>query len=246
MPNTRKVVGQTACTTSALRDAEAQANNRRTLNLLPTVIRIAIIDDHAIVRTGLKQFFGDQVDMRVVAEGQCGRDVIDILRDHEVDVILLDLNMPDLNGVDALAAIRARNEAVGVLFLTGYPAEQFATTLFRQGASGFLNKNEDPEMIATAVRTIALGKRFITPEVAQIMASHALGEKEKMPHETLSERELQVFMRLSKGETIGAIAESLSLSVKTVSTFRTRLMDKMKLSSNSELTYYAMKQGLID
>ncbi len=210
------------------------------------MINVAIVDDHAIVRSGLRQFLGEQVDMRVVAEGTTGRDVVDILREHEVDVILLDLNMPGLNGVDALAAIRARNEAVGVLFLTGYPAEQFAATLFRQGASGFLAKHEEPETIAKAIRTIALGKRFITSEVAEILAGHALGEKEKLPHETLSERELQVFMRLAKGETIGTIADNLSLSVKTVSTFRTRLMEKMKLTTNSELTYYAMKQGLID
>ena len=210
------------------------------------MIRVAIIDDHAIVRSGLEQFLGEQVDMRVVAQGSTGRDVVDILREHEVDVIVLDVNMPDMNGVDALAAIRARDEAVGVLFLTGYPAEQFAATLFRQGASGYLAKHVDPEEIAKAIRTIALGKRYLTPEVAEILASHALGEKEKLPHETLSERELQVFMRLAKGETIGAIAEILSLSVKTVSTFRTRLLEKMKLSTNSELTYYAMKQGLID
>jgi two-component system, NarL family, invasion response regulator UvrY len=210
------------------------------------MINVAIVDDHAIVRTGLRQALSEQTDMCIVAEGSTGRDVVDILRRHEVDVFVLDVNMPDLNGVDALAAIRARNDAVGVLFLTGYPAEQFAATLFRQGASGFLAKHEDPDVIAVAIRKIALGKRYITPEVADILAAHALGEKDKLPHELLSEREMQVFMRLAKGETLGAIAESLSLNVKTVSTFRTRMMDKMKLTTNSELTYYAMKQGLID
>ena len=210
------------------------------------MIKIAIVDDHVVVRNGLKQFIADQVDMRLVAEAATGRAVVDILREHEVDVLILDVAMPDMNGVDALAAVRARNEATAVLFLSGYPAQQFAATLFKLGAAGYLSKDEDMEVVAKAIRTVALGKRYITPEVADIMAAHALGETEKRPHETLSEREFQVFMRLARGETLGTIAEGLSLSVKTVSTFRTRLLEKMKLQSNSDLTYYAMKQGLID
>ncbi len=208
------------------------------------MINVAIIDDHAIVRAGLKLFLSEQLDIRVVAEGASGRDAVDIVRAGEASVILLDVSMPDQNGVDALAAIRARNPDIPVLILSSYAAEQYATVLLRQGASGYLNKECDPEEIVGAIRTVALGRRYITPAVADLLAS-TLGDDARAPHERLSERELQVFLRLAQGETIGKIAESLALSVKTVSTFRSRVMDKLKLQSNSDLTYYAIKHGLI-
>jgi two-component system, NarL family, invasion response regulator UvrY len=209
------------------------------------MINVAIIDDHAIVRAGLKQFLGDQTDMRVVAEGSSGRDVIDILRAGVANVILLDVAMPGHNGVDALAAVRARDPHMAVLMLSAFPAEPYATVLLRQGASGYLNKDCDPDEIVTAIRTVAMGRKYITPAVAQLLATQLSGDDQRPGHERLSERELQVFLRLAQGETIGTIAESLSLSVKTVSTFRSRVMEKLKLQSNSDLTYYALKHGLI-
>jgi two-component system, NarL family, invasion response regulator UvrY len=209
------------------------------------MINVAIIDDHAIVRAGLKQFLGDQADMRVVAEGSNGRDVIDILRAGVANVILLDVAMPGQNGVDALAAVRARDPNMPVLMLSAFPAEPYATVLLRQGASGYLNKDCDPDEIVTAIRTVAMGRKYITPAVAQMLAAQLSGDDQRPGHERLSERELQVFLRLAQGETIGTIAESLSLSVKTVSTFRSRVMEKLKLQSNSDLTYYALKHGLI-
>lgn len=209
------------------------------------MINVAIIDDHAIVRTGLKQFISEQVDMRVVAEGSDGRAAVDIVRQGEAHVLLLDISMPDQNGVDALAAVRARNPNLPVLVLSGYPEEHYATVLLRQGASGYLNKDCDPEEIVTAIRTVALGRKYITPAVAEMLARNLGQDVAKPAHERLSERELQVFLRLAKGETIGQIAESLSLSVKTVSTFRSRVMEKLGLQSNSDLTYYALKNGLI-
>jgi two-component system invasion response regulator UvrY len=181
----------------------------------------------------------------VVAEGSSGRDAIDILRQGEVQVMLLDVSMPDQNGVDALAAVRARAPELPVLILSGFPAEQYATVLLRQGAAGYLNKDCEPEEIATAIRTVALGRKYITPAVAELLARNLGPDADRLPHEKLSERELQVFVRLAQGETIGAIAESLSLSVKTVSTFRSRVMEKLGLQSNSDLTYYALKNGLI-
>jgi two-component system, NarL family, invasion response regulator UvrY len=210
-----------------------------------TMINVAIIDDHAIVRAGLKQFLGDQPDMRVVAEGGSGRDVVDILRAGVANVILLDVAMPGQNGVDALAAVRARDPNMAVLMLSAFPAEQYATVLLRQGASGYLNKDCDPDEIVTAIRTVASGRKYITPAVAQLLATQLSGEDQRPGHERLSERELQVFLRLAQGETIGTIADHLSLSVKTVSTFRSRVMEKLKLQSNSDLTYYALKHGLI-
>jgi two-component system invasion response regulator UvrY len=209
------------------------------------MIRIAIVDDHAMVRAGLRQFFADQEDFCVVAEATNGREALDIVRQGEVDVMLMDISMPDHSGVDALAAIKARAPDLPVLILSGFAEVHYATTLLRQGASGYLNKDCDPEDIVKAIRTVHRGRKFITPGVAELLAE-GLGEGGDKPlHEQLSERELQVFLRLARGETVGHIATSMSLSVKTVSTYRTRVMEKMKLESNSDLTYYGLKNGLI-
>ncbi|MBX3606454.1 MAG: response regulator transcription factor [Piscinibacter sp.] len=209
------------------------------------MIRVAIVDDHAIVRTGLRQYFAEQVDLRVVGEAASAREALDLLRQETVDVLVMDLNMPEQSGVDALAAVKARAPELPVLILSGFPEAQYATMLMRQGASGYLNKECDPEEIVKAIRMLALGKRYITPGVAELLADTLNPGAEKLPHELLSERELQVFLHLARGETIGHLAETLSLSVKTVSTYRTRVLEKMRLSSNSELTYYALKNGLI-
>ena len=209
------------------------------------MIRIGIVDDHAIVRSGLKQFFSEHVDLRVAGEAASGREAIDLVRTTELDVLVMDLSMPDQGGVDALAAIKARCPDLAVLILSGFPETHYATTLLRQGASGYLNKECDPEEIATAIRTVARGRRYITPKVAELLADGAFGGADKLPHESLSERELQVFLRLAQGETVGHIAEQVFLSVKTVSTYRSRVLEKLSLATNSELTYYALKNGLI-
>jgi DNA-binding NarL/FixJ family response regulator len=208
------------------------------------MIRIAIVDDHAVVRAGLRQFFAEQSDFAVTGEAASGREALDIVRRGDVDVILMDIAMPDQGGVDALAAIKARAPDLPVLILSGYAESHYATTLLRMGASGYLNKECDPEEIVKAIRTVARGRRYITAGVAEQLAD-GLGGGDKAPHELLSERELQVFLRLARGETIGHMAQSMSLSVKTVSTYRTRVMEKMGLASNSDLTYYALKNGLI-
>lgn len=209
------------------------------------MIRVAIVDDHAIVRAGLRQYFQDQVDLKVTGEASNGREALDLVRKGEIDVMVMDLSMPDQSGVDALAAIKARAPELPVLILSGFPEEHYATTLLRQGAAGYLNKECDPEEIVKAIRTVHRGRKYITPGVAEMLADGLAGAGDKPPHELLSEREFQVFLRLAKGETIGHMADSMSLSVKTVSTYRTRVMEKMKLSSNSDLTYYALKNGLI-
>ncbi len=209
------------------------------------MIRIGIVDDHAIVRAGLRQLLTDEVDFRVTAEASNGREALEIARGDEVDVLLMDLSMPDQGGVDALAAIRARRPDLPVLILSGFPEAHYATTLLRQGAAGYLNKECDPADIATAIRTVARGRRYITPAVAELLAAGLAGDVERAPHESLSERELQVFLRLAGGETVGHIGEAMHLSVKTISTYRSRVLEKLGVSSNSELTYYALKNGLI-
>lgn len=210
------------------------------------MIRVGIVDDHAIVRAGLKQFFSEQVDLRVTGEASNGSEALDLVRKDEVDVLVMDLSMPDQSGVDALIAIKARRPDMPVLILSGFPESHYATTLLRQGASGYLNKECDPEEIVKAIRTVRLGRRYITPAVAELLADGLGKDPDKLLHEQLSERELQVFLHLAKGETVGHIADGMSLSVKTVSTYRTRLMEKLGLSSNSDLTYYALKNKLID
>mgnify|MGYP006191415711 FL=1 len=210
------------------------------------MIQIAIVDAHAIVRTGLRQFLGEQVDLRVTGEAANGREALELVRQVPVDVLLMDLSMPGQGGVEALQAIKARHPDLPVLILSGFPASQYAPALLSQGASGYLNKECDPQEIVDAIRVVARGRRYLGPEVAELLAGRALGDAGQPPHEALSERELQVFLRLARGETVGGIAESMHLSVKTVSTYRTRVLTKLGLGGNSELTYYAVRNGLID
>lgn len=209
------------------------------------MIRIAIVDDHPLVRAGLRQLLTEEVDFRVSAECASAREVLDVVRQEQADVILLDISMPDQSGVEALQAIKLRAPDLPVLILSGFPQEHYATTLLRRGAAGYLEKDCEPEEIAKAIRHVALGRRYISPAVAERLAAEMAEPGQKAAHEQLSERELQVFLRLAKGETIGHLAESLSLSVKTVSTYRTRVMEKMGLATNSDLTYYALKNELI-
>ncbi len=208
------------------------------------MIKVALVDDHTVVRSGLRQFLGEHVDMRVVGEAKNGREALELARGGDVDVMLMDISMPDESGVDALLAIKLRFPQLPVLILSAFPEEQYATTLLRQGAAGYLNKECDLNEVVNAIRTVVRGRRYISPAVAEMIADGAAG-LDKAPHETLSDRELQVFLRLAKGETVGAIAESMFLSIKTVSTYRTRVLEKLKLGTNSDLTYYALKSGLI-
>ena len=209
------------------------------------MIRVAIVDDHAIVRSGLRQYLSEHVDLRVTGEARNGIDALELARAGDVDVMLLDISMPDQGGVDALKAIRERFPDLAVLILSGFPETHYAVTLLRQGANGYLNKECEPEEIVNAIRTVARGRKYISPAVAELLADGVAGGLERPAHQLLSERELQVFLRLAQGETIGSMAQALFLSVKTVSTYRTRVLEKLNLASNSDLTYYALKHGLI-
>lgn len=188
------------------------------------MIQVGIVDDHAIVRSGLRQYLSEHVDVRVVGEAANGREAIDLVRNTAVDVLIMDLSMPGQSGLDALAMLRAKSPDTGILILSGYPEEHYAMNLIRQGASGYLNKECEPSEILEAIRTIALGRRYITPVVAELLAQQLYRKDDAPVHEQLSEREFQVFLKLAKGATASEIAEILSLSVKTVSTYRTRLM----------------------
>ena len=210
------------------------------------VIRVAIADDHPITRTALRCFLDDQDGIHIVAEACSGREAIDVVRTQSLDVLLLDLDMPGQSGIDALTMIRAKAEHVGVLVLSGYPEHQYAVPLIRNGASGYLNKACEPGEIAVAIRRVAQGGRYITPVVAELLATQVITPTPGGLHEQLSARELQVFLKLAQGCTAGEVAAELSLSAKTVSTYRARLMRKLNARSNSDLTYYALKHRLLD
>ncbi len=209
------------------------------------MIRIAIVDDHAIVRAGLRQFIVDHADLTVVAEAANGREALDVVRAGGIDVLLLDISMGEQGGVDALMSIKAHVPELPVLILSALPETHYATTLLQKGASGYLNKDCDPDDIVNAIRTVFHGRRYITPTVAQRLADAlVLGANDPL-HQSLSKRELQVFLRLAAGEAVGLIAEHMSLNIKTISTYRTRILEKLHLQTNSDLTYYALKNGLI-
>ena len=211
------------------------------------MIHIGIVDDHAIVRKGLRQFFSGYVDLRVAGEAASGREAIDLVGTaEEMDVLVMDLSMPGQSGGEVLGMIRAKAPGLGILILSGYPEEHYAMNLIRQGAGGYLNKQCDPEEIVQAIRTIALGRRYISRPVGELLAQQLHSKVNGPAHEHLSKRELEVFIKLAGGEKPGDVAKGLSLSIKTVSTYRSRAMEKLSLASNSDLTYYALKNNLIN
>ena len=210
------------------------------------MIRVAICDDHLIVRAGFKQILSDVSDIEVVAEATTGREAFDIARQNMCDVLLLDISMPDQNGVDTLRAIRQGQPELPILILSGYPAQQYALNMFKIGANGYLNKECDPDELIKAIRTVSQGRRYVSQSVGELLAQGFDRDVVAAAHTELSDREFQVFLRLAKGETVSDIATGLSLSVKTISTYRTRVMEKMGLQSNSDLTYYALKNNLLE
>ena len=209
------------------------------------MIRIAVIDDHSMTRAGLRDFFADQPDFLVVAEAASGRQAVDIVRNGGVDVIILDISMPDQNGMDALKAIKVRAPKLAVLILSALPEENYARMVLRWGASGYVSKTCEPEELIAAVRTVHAGRKYITALVAEQLADELNTSADMPSHETLTERELQVFIRLAKGENTRQVAAGMSLSPQTVSTYALRLKAKLNLQSNAELTYYALKNGMI-
>jgi len=210
------------------------------------MIRILIADDHAIVRAGLKQFIADQVDMEVAAEAASGAEAIAAVRAGDFDVVLLDISMPDKNGIDTLKTLRHVKPELPVLMLSAYAEDQYAVNLLRAGASGYLNKEAASTQLVGAIRTVVQGRKYVSPSLAQILADGVSGDADRPLHAELSQREFQIFCKLAAGAAVSKIADELNLSVKTVSTYRTRILEKMAMKSNADLTYYAIKNGLIE
>jgi DNA-binding NarL/FixJ family response regulator len=208
-------------------------------------IKVIIVDDHAILRAGIKQILCATDDIEVIAEAQNGAEAIKFSRQYDADVMLLDISMPDRSGMDVLKYIKGENSHIAVLMLSMHMEEQYAVRALKSGAAGYLCKQSASSDLLNAIRTVAKGKKFITPEVAEILADQVGMEKPQSPHETLSDREFQTMVMISSGLSVGEIANQLALSVKTVSMYRTRLLEKMHLRHNAELTHYAIKNNLV-
>ena len=210
------------------------------------MIRLLIADDHAIVRAGLKQFIAGEIDMEVAAEAGTGAEALAAATRGGIDVVLLDISLPDQSGVDVLKRLKRVRPQLPVLILSGYSEQQYAINLLRAGAAGYLNKEAASSELVSAIRTVAQGRRYVSPAIMQVLAADLAGEPGKPLHAQLSEREFQIFCKLAGGAAVSQIAEDLHLSVKTVSTYRTRILEKMSMKNNADLTYYAVKNGLID
>lgn len=209
------------------------------------MIRILIADDHAIVRRGLKQIIEGSGEMLVVAEAESGIDALHKIREIACDVVLLDISMPDMSGIDVLKQIHAEKPQLPILILSIYSEDQYAKRLIKAGAVGYMTKESAPSEVIKALRHVASGKKYITPVVAEILANELGMAGEKLPHQILSDREYQILLLLASAKTVSDIADTLALSVKTVSTYRARVLEKMHLKNNAELMRYAVDNQLV-
>ncbi|HBE72613.1 MAG TPA: DNA-binding response regulator [candidate division Zixibacteria bacterium] len=207
------------------------------------MIRVLLADDHNIVRTGLKQLLHQEPDIRVADEADSGEEVMAKMSSRKFDVVVLDISMPGRGGLETLKQIRASFPKQPVLILSMHPEEQYAVRALRSGAMGYLTKSGVPDQLAAAIRKVAGGRKYITQQLAEQLAE-AVGGGDEPRHQALSDRELEVMVMLARGRRIGQIAEALCLSPKTVSTYRSRIMDKMGMRSNAELARYAAEKGL--
>lgn len=213
----------------------------------PTLpIRILIADDHAIVRAGLAQFIADQPDMCVAAEAGSGEEALRLVRDQDFDVVLLDIAMPDKNGIDCLRVIRQTKPRLPVLILSGYPESHYAINLLRAGAHGYVPKEAAADTLVHAIRTVARGRKYLSETAAELVSAELRRSSDRKLHETLSEREFQVFLKLAEGYTPTQIGTALCVSVKTVSTYRARILEKMGMRSNAEIAAYAVRNQLVE
>jgi DNA-binding NarL/FixJ family response regulator len=208
------------------------------------VIRLLIADDHPIVREGLKRIVAECPDMQVVAEASTGEEVLSLAESNGIDVILLDISMPGPGFLEVMRALRTGRSEQQILVLSVYPEDQYAVRALRAGAGGYLTKENSPQELAKAIRQVYRGGKYVTPSLAEKLAFELESDAHRQPHETLSDREYQVLCRLGSGETVKDIAASLTLSPKTVSTYRARILNKMSLKTTADLIRYAVEQGI--
>jgi DNA-binding NarL/FixJ family response regulator len=210
------------------------------------MIKILIADDHPVVRKGLGEIVKKAFDMVMVDEASNGQEVLERVAKNDYDVVLLDVSMPGRSGLDILKELKGQKPKLSVLVLSIYPEEQYAVRVLKAGASGYLTKESAQDELISAIQKVSTGRKYITPSLAERLALDLEMGAEKPPHESLSDREYQVMCMIASGKTVKEIAEELFLSVKTVSTYRARLLDKMRMKNNAELTHYAIKYRLVD
>lgn len=209
------------------------------------MIRVVLCDDHAMVRRGIRDTLAEAVDIQVVGEAGSYAEVKEVLRKADCDVLVLDLNLPGRGGLDVLASLREAESPIKVLVVSMFPEDQYAIRCLRAGAQGYLNKAGDPADLIKAVRTVAQGRKYVTAEVSQMLVENLASPNTEALHASLSERELQTLLKIASGKRLSDIAEELMLSPKTVSVYRSRLLEKLKLTNNAELTVYAIRNALV-
>ena len=208
--------------------------------------RVAVVDDHELVRIGLKQIIEAEADFAWVGDAGTGAEALTLLRTKACDVLLLDLSLPDMSGLDVLRRIKSHHDSVATLVLSAYPEKQYGLNVLRAGASGFISKTAPPDELCRAIRAAVRGGRYVSPELAEVLVNGMQGPTgSEPPHSVLSEREFQIFCKLAEGQSVTEIGNALFLSVKTVSTYRTRILEKMGMKSNADMTYYAIKNDLV-
>ncbi|MBK1683805.1 response regulator [Rhodoferax fermentans] len=209
------------------------------------MIRVILCDDHAMIRRGIKETLSEAVDIQVVAESGSYSEVREVLRAHPCDVLVLDINLPGRGGLEVLASLREVDSPIKVLMVSMFPEDQYAIRCLKAGAQGYLNKAGDPADLITAVRTVAQGRKYVTANVAQMLVDNLNTPENTSAHASLSERELQTLLKIASGKRLSDIAEELMLSPKTVSVYRARVLEKLKLTNNAEMTVYAIRNGLV-
>lgn len=208
------------------------------------MIRVLIADDHAIVREGLKRILADDPSVETIAEASDGQDAARLVRQHKPDVVLLDISMPGRSGIDALADIQSACADTRILILSMHPEDQYAIRCLRDGADGYMTKESAPELLLGAIRKIHSGGKYVSPLLAEKLVANLNSEERRALHEALSDRELQVLIMIGAGDTVSGIAEKLCVSVKTVSTYRARILEKMGMENNAQLMRYAIDNRL--
>ncbi|MGB8337445.1 MAG: response regulator transcription factor [Burkholderiales bacterium] len=209
-------------------------------------IKVLIADDHAIVRQGLKQVLAEAPDMEVGAEATNGMEALEQIRKHDWDVALLDMSMPGRNGIELIKLAKAEKPKMPILVLTMHSEDQYAVRALQAGASGYLTKESAPEQLVNAIRKVASGGVYVSASTAEKLAKNLMPSHEALPHTLLSSREFEIFQMLTAGISLSEAAEKLSLSVKTISTHKTHILQKMNLANQTELVRYAVKHGLVD
>ena len=209
------------------------------------MIRILIADDHAVVRHGLTQILSTDDQMMIAGEAANGNDLLDLVRKTAVDVVILDINMPGRNGLETLKELKRDYPSLPVIILSMHSEDQYAVRALKAGAAGYMNKEAAPDELVAAIKKVYRGGKYISPEIAELLVYHIGGNHQEEPHKSLSDRELEVFYSLAGGKTVGQISEELNLSVKTVSTYRTRILEKMNMATNAELVRYAFDYKLL-